>query len=250
MRERRIDVGGARLWVGSHQASHQIGADPALPVLLCSGGPGCCDYLEPVAQMLDGLAEVWRFEQRGCGRSDAVAPYDVETCLSDLETVRDALGFERWVIGGHSWGANLALAHALDRPERVRGILYLAGSGLQHDRSWSEAYHRGLEERGEREPDYLYPPNMEVNREGNSSWRSFIQRADLWRQVGALEVPTLIVVAGRDIRPDWPARQLAAALPHARLAVIEEAEHAIWLAGDEAAASLRGRLRDFLSDLC
>jgi len=245
VREQRVDAGDAQIWVGSHQAAGGSG----LPVLLCPGGPGCCDYLEPVAEMLDDLAEVWRFEQRGCGRSDATRPYDLETCVSDLEAVRVALGFERWVIGGHSWGANLALAYALARPERVRGIVYLAGPGLQHDRDWSEVYHRRLAERGEREPDYLYPPNMEVNRECMRSWRSFIRRADLWQRIAALEVPTLVVVAGRDIRPGWPAQQLAAALPDARLVVIEAAEHAIWLAGDAAAATLRERLREFSSQL-
>ena len=245
MRERRVDTSDAQLWVGSHQLAPQV----ALPALLCSGGPGCCDYLEPVAQMFDDLADVWRFEQRGCGRSDARPPYDLDTCLSDLEAVRSALGYERWLVGGHSWGANLALAYALVRPERVRGLVYLAGPGLQNDRSWSEIYHRNLEQRGELHPDFRFPTNREVNRECMRSWRLFVQRADLWQRVAALDVPALVVVAGRDIRPSWPAGQLAAALPSARLVVLEEAEHAIWLDGHDNAARLRVALRDFVSGL-
>jgi hypothetical protein len=75
------------------------------PVMLCNGGAGCCDYLGPVAGMLDDMARVIRLEQRGCGRSQHAPPYDVETCLLDLESVRTHYGIDRWIIGWHSWGA-------------------------------------------------------------------------------------------------------------------------------------------------
>jgi proline iminopeptidase len=40
-------------------------------------------------------------------------PYTIETCLTDLESVRAHYGIDRWIIGGHSWGADLALIYAL-----------------------------------------------------------------------------------------------------------------------------------------
>ncbi len=243
MRERRIDVAGAKLWTGSDS---DPGCGP--PLMLCPGGPGCCDYLGPMAGMVGDIAEAWRFEQRGCGRSDPDPPYDVETAVSDLEAVRIGLGFDHWAIGGHSWGANLALAWTLAHPDRARAVVYVAGNGLQNDRSWSAAYHQALEERGERQPDYRTPPNMDVNEVGNRSWRRFIQQSDLWRRIAELDVPVLVVMAENDIRPDWPARQLAATLPNARFEVIEEAEHWIWSSPGPAAA-LRDVLRDFLSTL-
>jgi proline iminopeptidase len=43
MGERLIEVNGTTLWV----AEQGDGA----PIVLCSGGPGCCDYLGPVAVM-------------------------------------------------------------------------------------------------------------------------------------------------------------------------------------------------------
>ena len=55
-------------------------------------------------------------------------------------------------------------------------MLYLCGHGFQNDREWSEAYHRAQEERGERLPDFAYPPNLEVNRSGNESFRRFLKR--------------------------------------------------------------------------
>lgn len=236
-----VDVGGSRIWVTSS------GAGPAM--VLCAGGPGCCDYLEPVASMFDDLGEVFRFEQRGCGRSEPCPPYDYETCLQDLEALRCEVGAERWVVGGHSWGANLALGYALEHPQRVTGVLYLAGNGLQNDRSWSVAYHKELESRGEREPDYQIPPNADVNREVNASWRLFIQQPSLWRRIADLNVPTLVVVCDRDVRPSWPAEQLARLLPDARLERIGAAEHCPWIDDPESEAALRAAIRRFLGSL-
>jgi proline iminopeptidase len=34
-------------------------------------------------------------------------------------------------VGGHSWGANLALFYALAHPDRTLGVIYLAGTGLR-----------------------------------------------------------------------------------------------------------------------
>ena len=59
-----VDVGDLRLWT--------IVQGRGVPLVLCSGGPGCCDYLEPLAGMFDDLCEVIRFDHRGCGRSDKV----------------------------------------------------------------------------------------------------------------------------------------------------------------------------------
>ncbi|MFN8445593.1 MAG: alpha/beta hydrolase [Caldilineaceae bacterium] len=40
------------------------------PILFFNGGPGCDDYLEPVAKLINTMYRVIRFEPRGCGRSD------------------------------------------------------------------------------------------------------------------------------------------------------------------------------------
>ena len=132
-------------------------------VLLCNGGPGCCDYLAPVADMLEDIAFVIRWEQRGCGRSDAVRPYDVETCLRDMEAIREHYGLARWIVAGHSWGADLAVAYAEAHSDRVMGVIGLSGGVILKDRDWSEQYHRRKDAVEEAEPDYAYPPNLDVN---------------------------------------------------------------------------------------
>ncbi len=56
MNERTIGVNGADLWV----AEQGVG----LPLVLCTGGPGLYDYLGPVAVLVDGLAQIYRFDPR------------------------------------------------------------------------------------------------------------------------------------------------------------------------------------------
>jgi proline iminopeptidase len=236
-RERFVAVDGAELWVAEQGTGR--------PVVLCNGGFGCCDYLEPVAAMIDDLARVYRFEPRGCGRSTQGGPYDIETCLDDLEALRRALGHERWVVGGHSAGADLALAYALTHPERVRALLYLSGTGVQDDRQWHAAYEAGRADRGERLPAFAYPFNREVNRVGNASWRAYIKHPTLLRRIADLSVPALVVHGGDDIRPAWPAHQIANLLPNARFELVEGAEHHLELTRPE---ELRHRLRSFLRD--
>jgi proline iminopeptidase len=232
------EINGATLWIAESGAGK--------PVLLLPGGPGCCDYLGPVAAQIEGGAHVYRMEPRGCGRSDPAGPFDVETTLDDIEALRVHLGHERWIVGGHSQGAFFALAYALAHPERTEAILYLAGAGMQKDRNWSAAYHAGKDAGKEPEIAWDYPPNMEVNRIGNASTALYIQRPDLWREIADLDVPMLAISGENDIRPVWPVEQIVRLMPNARLEILPGALHDFWLTHPEEVGAL---LRPFLHDL-
>jgi proline iminopeptidase len=211
--------------------------------MLCNGGAGCCDYLGMVADMLDGVAQTIRFEQRGCGRSQIAPPNDVETCLADLESVRRYYGVERWIIGGHSWGADLALFYALRHAAHVAGLICIAGGRVHNDREWHDEYERKKEMPGERLPDFDYPPNLEVNKLMNRSWKRTIQSPTLLKEISKQGAPALFVYGDRDIRPSWPVEQVANLMPDARFALIEGAEHVIWFSHSDELKSL---LRDFV----
>ncbi|HEX6477689.1 MAG TPA: alpha/beta fold hydrolase [Ktedonobacteraceae bacterium] len=127
-----VSVPGGSLW------TTRQGNGPAL--VCCHGGPGLWDYLESVAEMIDDLVTVYRYDQRACGRSTGGPPYDVPTAVADLDALRDHWGLPRWIVLGHSWGATLALAYGLAHPSRVRALIYLSGTGI--DASWKEEYHR------------------------------------------------------------------------------------------------------------
>lgn len=101
------------------------------PPLVClHGGPGLWDYLASLATLLDDTFTVIRFDQRGCGRSTADGgPFTIEQAVDDLDQVRAALGFERWAVAGHSWGAELALRYAARHQNRTVAVAYIAGVG-------------------------------------------------------------------------------------------------------------------------
>jgi proline iminopeptidase len=71
----------------------------------------------------------WRvvlFDQRGAGRSTprgALSNNTTQDLLADVERVRAALGIERWLVMGGSWGATLALLYAARHGDVVRGLL-------------------------------------------------------------------------------------------------------------------------------
>ncbi|HEY3866750.1 MAG TPA: alpha/beta hydrolase [Actinocrinis sp.] len=100
------------------------------PVVLLHGGPGLWDYLGDLAALLDGEFTVVRFDQRGCGRSTGRGgPFTIEQAVDDMDQVRAALGFGRWAVAGHSWGAELALRYAARHPDLVTAVAYIAGVG-------------------------------------------------------------------------------------------------------------------------
>ena len=199
-----------------------------VPVVLCNGGPGCCDYLAPVATLLEEVAQVIRFEHRGCGRSSGGPPYSVATSLEDLEIIRQHHGIQRWVVIGHSWGADVALVYALHYPERVYGFACLAGGRVHNDREWHTVYEQGRDQGLEPELEFDYPPNMEVNAQVNRSWKEYIQRPALLKELAALDRPALFLYGERDIRPRWPVEQLARLLPDAQFRLLAGANHYLW----------------------
>ncbi|MGI8909654.1 MAG: alpha/beta fold hydrolase [Rubrobacteraceae bacterium] len=136
--EEYVETGdGVRLWTATSRDGP--------PLVLCHGGPGMWDYLEPVAEAVDDLVTVHRWDQRGGGRSSVSGPHTVERFVADLEALRVHFGYDCWLVGGHSWGATLALHYAFAHPERVVALLYLSGTGV--GRAWHQAYHEETDRR-------------------------------------------------------------------------------------------------------
>lgn len=104
----------------------QCGVTHGLPVVFLHGGPGSgCSPRQ--RQLFDPQrCRVILFDQRGCGRSlprGAVQANSSAHLVADIEQLRQHLGIERWLVVGGSWGATLALVHALDAPDAIAGLL-------------------------------------------------------------------------------------------------------------------------------
>ena len=135
--EQLVQVNGVRLWTARQ------GSGP--PLALIHGGPGLWDYFDELAALIDDRVEVHRYDQRGGGRSQHQPPYDVATFVADLDALRVHWGHERWIVAGHSWGADLALAYAAEHPGRVTALLHIGGTGIIDD--WHDEYHENADAR-------------------------------------------------------------------------------------------------------
>lgn len=266
---------GCGLWVVVE------GAGP--PLVSCHGGPGLWDMAEDIARMVADLATVHRWDQRGGGRSERRGPYTVRRFLLDLDVVRARTGAERVALLGHSWGAQLALRYALDHPERVTRLVYVAGTGL--GQAWQDPYRMALRERlgrhnarfdalralpaptsaEERElavlrwstdfadraaglaaAERMATPWFPINLEANAAINGEVAtwREDALRAACAeLHVPTLVLQGEQDPRPVWAVDSLVAALPDVRCTVLPAAGHLPWM---DQPAAFRAALRGFL----
>ncbi|HEX6685994.1 MAG TPA: alpha/beta hydrolase [Candidatus Limnocylindrales bacterium] len=106
------------------------------PVVMVHGGPGVPDYLAPVAGIIDDLSLVHRYDQRGTGGSSWHGVHTIARHVHDLALLLDAWGHDRAVLVGHSFGTNMAGYFLLAHPERVAGLVQIAGPFLD---PWREA---------------------------------------------------------------------------------------------------------------
>jgi proline iminopeptidase len=107
-----VDVGDTRLYVEERGSG-----DLALFVL--HGGPGLDHTM--FGSYLDALGNACRLllvDERGTGRSEASDPetWTLAHQAGDVEAMARAMQLERYVVLGHSYGAFLALQHAVDFP--------------------------------------------------------------------------------------------------------------------------------------
>ena len=124
-----------------HQLYVEESGNPnGVPVIVLHGGPGggCSPFM---GRFFDPRRfRIILFDQRGSGQSRPFASTSHNTTshlIADLESLREALGVERWRVFGGSWGVTLALAYLAAHPQRVVGMV-LRGVFLcrQQDRDW------------------------------------------------------------------------------------------------------------------
>jgi pimeloyl-ACP methyl ester carboxylesterase len=101
-----------RLAVFWHHGSLNVGAPP-----------------EPLFPAAEELGIRWvSYDRPGYGSSTPSPERDVATAASYASAVADALGIDRFAVMGYSHGASHALACAALLPERVLGVVSVAGT--------------------------------------------------------------------------------------------------------------------------
>lgn len=126
------------------------------PIVLLHGLASTAHIWDLAAPRLAERARLVALDQRGHGESAKPdTGYDFGQITADLEAFLAALGLERPVLVGHSWGGNVVLAYGATRPEGPRapaGLVLVDGGTLElqgrPEMTW---------ERAERE---LAPPDL------------------------------------------------------------------------------------------
>jgi len=104
----------------------QSGNINGIPVLFLHGGPGAGSTPAHRRFFDPDHYQIVIYDQRGAGRSTPLGEtHDNSTPLliEDIETLRQHLGIEKWLVFGGSWGSTLALAYGEAHPDRCLGFI-------------------------------------------------------------------------------------------------------------------------------
>jgi pimeloyl-ACP methyl ester carboxylesterase/DNA-binding CsgD family transcriptional regulator len=233
------------------------------------------DWESPVwRNWLEGLGQshaVVRYDERGCGLSDwDVDELSIDRWVSDLETVVDAAGMERFTLLGISQGAAIAIVYAVRHPERVERIVlyggYARGRNHRGERQLAEAIVAAIRAGWEHpNPAFRRIFTMRLLPEGTPeqmAWYDELQRRTTsaknaarlyqsWSDIDVsefaprVEAEALVAHARGDVAvPFEQGRLLASLIPKARLLPLESANHLL-LPDDPAWPVFLSELREF-----
>lgn len=225
-------------------------------VLALHGGPGLSyDYLDPMVDELAACFEVATYQQRGLAPSSTSGPFHLDQEVRDALAVLDALGWDRALLAGHSWGGHLALHLAVRHPERVRAVLAVDPLGAVGDGGVAvmserlDAYEAAT---ADREADLgtrggglsrVWPayfanpadappmPPLQSSREANEGIFDSVRTAmpALREQLSTCPVPIVCLAGGSSpLAPAASSAPTAEAALHGRLEVVELAGHFPW----------------------
>ncbi|MEW5916334.1 MAG: alpha/beta fold hydrolase [Gemmatimonadota bacterium] len=217
-----------------------------------------------------------RYDARGCGYSDHdVADISFDAFVRDLEAVADAAGLERFPVLGISQGCAVAIDYAVRHPERVSKLVlyggYVIGRNYRAVTPQQELEATVLRNLmrvgwGRDNPAFRHVFGKLFVPEGTQEqlqWFDDLSRTvpmenalrvmetthqiDVRAQAAKLRVPTLVLHARDEVMITFEAgRQLAAAIPGARLVSLESRNHVL-LEHEPAWAQFVDEVRAFLA---
>jgi proline-specific peptidase len=256
------------------------------PLVLMHGGPGA-DHISmlPFRPCADQFTLVF-YDHRCNGRSVGaeVSSMTWENLTADAEALRQALGFEKWAVLGHSFGGMVALEYALRYPQSLSHLLLVDTCG---DSRWAQENapntlaQRGFSPdtvntarrffNGQIAPNEMLPAMMKFGK-AYYYHRSLLQVGSMlvssmrvkmrpealifgfgnllkgWTvmdRLGGIKVPTLVLAGCDDFQfPHEHQAALAAGIPNARLEIIEAAGHN---SPEERPAEVLKLVRNFLA---
>ena len=241
------------------------------PVLIINGGPGIgSDGFSSLAEVLSENNHTIIYDQRGTGRSQIdeinASSMSMDHLLTDIESLRKHLGFDEWIVLGHSFGGMLAYAYAAEYPERVTGMIQSHSGGLDldirnaydvmsrlSDTERDSLTHYSVKIRmGDDSPEtslrratilasaYLFDKSFAPQVAGRLSSTDMRINSLIWNELESIdfntseemrnfEKPVLILTGEDEVAPVFLAEKAHSILPNSELVIMERCGHYGWL---------------------
>jgi pimeloyl-ACP methyl ester carboxylesterase len=224
--------------------AYRVDGTGPVTLVLVHGWAGSSSYFDSTLSRLDlALTRVVRVEMRGHGGAE-VGPsneFTLDQAAEDVLTVADALGTTQFVLLGFSLGAKTAQYVAVRAPQRLAGLIVVAGCPVTEIplprellADWYGRVGNGRALAAVTEQFASRPIPAEVvasiarDAEGIpaaalSGLMEECLRVDFSDQMKAAQMPSLVVGGSDDqiFGPEVLRTQVVARLPHARLAVLD-----------------------------
>ncbi|UKY53609.1 alpha/beta fold hydrolase [Streptomyces inhibens] len=244
------------------------------PLVLVHGHPFDRSMWRPqIAHFSRSGRRVIAPDLRGYGQSTVVAgKTPLETFVRDIVRLLDHLGIERFVLGGLSMGGQIVMEFYRLFPDRIRALL-LADTFAAAETEDGRTARYEMAERLLREgmdgyahevlSKMVSPHNIATQPDvaehvlgmmtgtapegAAAALRGRAERPDYTELLSHISVPALVVVGTEDAyTPVSDARDIYERIPHAELAIIEQAAH---MPNLERASEFNAALEKFLDSL-
>jgi pimeloyl-ACP methyl ester carboxylesterase len=257
------------------------------PLVLMHGGPGADLYTMMSFKPLANNFTLVLYDHRCNGRSKCadITSMTMENLAADADALRQALGFDKWSVLGHSFGGYVALEYALRYPQSLTHLLLVDTGG---DYRWGrENAPKVLAQRGftpdivelashflngQIEPQEMQSDLMKLGKAYNPytglhqlphmllvglktklqpralifAANNYLKNWNVMDRLGEIKVPTLVLAGIEDfIYPPEHQQELARRISSSRMVLIDRAGHN---PQDEQTARTLQAIRDFMAE--
>ncbi len=161
-----------------HYLDWTAGRDPSsqIPIVALHGLASSAHWYNLTLPHLVNEHPAYALDQRAHGLTDQPSEgYDWHTLATDVLGALDALGLDRVVLLGHSWGGNTALSTAVHFPSRIERLVLIDGGFFSRIRNMEwEDYKQRLSPRDIYGPKERYV--AELRRQFQHVWSDDLER--------------------------------------------------------------------------
>lgn len=242
------------------QVNYTVKGQGKKNILLLHGWGGSAKSLASLQDELVKVCKsrVYNIELPGFGDSKHIVdkPLGLDDYVAELDNFIRKQEIDNPVVAGHSFGGKIALAYAINKPDKLSSIILINSSGLKPKNSikkivfliptkifgWifslpilrnikktvRKVYYRYIV----RETDYLVSEAMQETLKN-------VLKVNLDDEVAKINTDTLLIWGEDDTyTPLWMGKKLDELIPNSRLEVVKGARHNLPLVNPETVASI------------